>query len=131
MANPRTIARLESRIKERVAYCIQFELADPRSVFVTVMGVELKSDLRNVTISYSVLGDAADRSKVAHMLDHAGGFIQRQMGRVLDTRHIPHIRWAYDDSAEYTDRMGNLIREAREHDEAVRKRGSGEEPPAE
>ena len=124
MATPRTIARLQSRIKERVAYCIQFELADPRSVFVTVTNVELSSDLLNVKIFYSVLGDEADRSKVGHMLDHAGGFIQRQMGRVLDTRHIPRIRWAYDDSAEYADRMGDIIREARMKDAEVREKGS-------
>ena len=26
MANPRTIARLQERIKERAAYCLQFEI---------------------------------------------------------------------------------------------------------
>ncbi|MDP6520583.1 MAG: 30S ribosome-binding factor RbfA [Planctomycetota bacterium] len=129
MANRRTVERLQSRIKERVAYCIQFELADPRSAFVTVLAVELSSDLRNVKISYSVLGDEADRTKVAHMLEHAGGFIQRQMGRVLDTRHVPHIRWAYDDSSEYSDRMDKLIRQARDKDDEIRQRSEPEDTP--
>ncbi|HJO26758.1 MAG TPA: 30S ribosome-binding factor RbfA [Planctomycetota bacterium] len=126
MANRRTIERLQARIKERVAYCIQFELADPRSAFVTILSVELSSDLRNVKISYSVLGDDADRTKVAHMLEHAGGFIQRQMGRVLDTRHVPRISWTYDDSADYSDRMDKLIREARERDHNIRQQGEAE-----
>ena len=32
MANPRTIAKLEARIHERVSYCLQFEVSDPRAL---------------------------------------------------------------------------------------------------
>ena len=45
MANPRSIARLEARIHERVAHCLEFEVSDPRSAFITVTKVELSTDL--------------------------------------------------------------------------------------
>ena len=45
MANPRTIAKLESRIHERVAHCLEFELADPRVGMITLTGVKLSPDL--------------------------------------------------------------------------------------
>ena len=119
MVNDRTLARLESRIKERVAYCLEFELNDPRSAFLTVTKVELARDIGSVKVYYSVLGNEADRSKSEHMLASARGFVQKQMGRVLRTRRIPRITWVYDDSIEKLDHMERAIRQAMESDRAI------------
>jgi ribosome-binding factor A len=119
MANPRTIARLEARIHERAAYCLQFEVSDPRASFITVTRVELSSDITSGKIFYSVLGTESDKSKADHMLKSAAGFIQRQVARVLDVRRMPHLRWVYDGSMEQASNMDKLIREAREHDRLV------------
>lgn len=119
MANDRTIARLEARIKERVAHCIEFELNDPRSSFITVTKVDLSRDISTVKVFYSVLGSDADRSKVEHMLGSAAGFVQRQLGRVLKTRRVPRIQWVYDESIALIDRMDKLIKGALEHDKEV------------
>jgi hypothetical protein len=40
MANPRTIARLEARILERAAMCLQGEVSDPRASFITALTVD-------------------------------------------------------------------------------------------
>lgn len=120
MANPRTIARLASRIQQRVAYCLQFELNDPRADFVTVTQVELSSDLRNAKIFWSTIGGPGERSRTEHMLEHATGFVRRQLGRVLETRVIPELRWVYDESIERAVELDRLIREARTRDEAIR-----------
>ncbi len=112
MANERTIARLESRIKERVAYCVEFELSDPRSAFITITTVDLARDVAAVKVFYSVLGTDADRTKAAHMLESATGFVQRQLGRVLRTRRIPRIAWHYDDSIERMAKMDAAIDKA-------------------
>ncbi len=119
MVNDRTRARLEARIKERVAHCIEFELNDPRAAFITLTTVELARDISTVKVLYSVLGGDADRSKAAHMLASATGFVQRQLGRVLRTRRIPRIQWFYDDSIEKIDRMERVIRGALESDQEV------------
>lgn len=123
MANPRTIARLEARIQERAAYCLQFEVNDPRASFITVTRVELSSDLTSGKIHYSVLGSEGDKSKAEHMLKSAAGFIQRQVARVLDVRRVPHLRWVYDGSMEHASNMDKLIREARERDRAINPHG--------
>lgn len=119
MTNPRTIARIASRIQERAAYCLQFEIRDPRATFVTITRVELSNDLGIATIHYSVLGDEGDRSKAAHMLDHAVGYVQRQVARVLHMRRVPNLRFAYDDSIEHAAAMDRLIREARDRDRRI------------
>jgi ribosome-binding factor A len=119
MTNPRTIARLESRIHERAAHCLQHEINDPRAGFITILKVELSSDVSFGKIYYSVLGDAADRSRAAHMLEGARGYIQRQVARVLEMRRIPHLSWVYDDSIEKAADLDLLIREARARDKTI------------
>jgi ribosome-binding factor A len=120
MVNPRTLQRIASRIHERAAYCLQFEIKDPRSSFVTITKVELEPDLRAGKIYWSSLGDEAERRRTAHMLEDAAGFIQRQVGRVLETRTIPHLTWHFDDSIEKAAALDQLIADARRHDEEVR-----------
>lgn len=120
MANPRTIARLEARIQERAAHCLQFELKDPRTTFVTITRVELAEDITRGTIYYSCLGSEADRKKTERMIANAAGFIQRQVARVLETRTMPHLAWKYDESIARAAEMDALINAARDRDEAIK-----------
>ena len=120
MANARTVARIESRIKQRAAELLQFEISDPRASFITVTRVEMKSDLLSGKIFYSVLGSESERSKARHMRDHAAGFLQRQIAPVLDLRRMPRLSWEYDESIERAANMDQLIRDARDRDASIR-----------
>jgi ribosome-binding factor A len=122
MANPRTIARLEARIQERAAVCLQSEVNDPRASFITVTRVKLSPDLTSGRIYYSVLGTEGDKSKAEHMLESASGFLQRQIARAIQVRRVPHLKWTYDESMEKADEMSRLIRDARERDRTINPR---------
>jgi ribosome-binding factor A len=119
LANPRTIARLEARIRERVAYCLEFELNDPRVTFATVTRVELTSDLSSAKVYYSVMGTPADQRTCQRALESATGFVRRQLGRVLRTRTIPKLAWFYDDSIRHAAEMDLKIREALAKDKLI------------
>ncbi|TDJ66329.1 MAG: 30S ribosome-binding factor RbfA [Planctomycetota bacterium] len=119
MANPRTIARLEAQIQRRAAHCLMFEIADPRANFITITHVELAKDLSSGKIFYSVLGDESEHSKASHMLEHAAGFIQRQVATVLHVRNMPHLRWVYDDSIVEAARLDQVIKDARVRDREI------------
>ena len=130
MANERTMARLCARIQERAAHCLQFELNDPRASFITITRVEITSDLSLATLHWSVLGDEAERTKAAHLLEHANGFIQRQVGSVLSMRRIPRLRWQHDDSLEQAASLDALLKEARQRDRAINPSADvGDAPP--
>jgi ribosome-binding factor A len=120
VANPRTIARVEAQIHRRAAHCLQAELADPRSGFVTITKVEASRDLSSAKIHYSVLGDDSDRSRVEHMLEEAGGFIQRRVASALRLKNAPRLHWKYDHSIADSARIDVLIREARARDHEIR-----------
>lgn len=126
MVHPRTIARLEARILERAAHCLEFEIRDPRAGLITITRVELANDVSSGVIFYSVLGDRAERSKTAHMLESAAGFIQRQVARVLDVRRMPHLKWVYDESIAHAAHMDEAIQGALERDREIREEGTAE-----
>ena len=127
MANPRTIERLQARILERAANALEFELRDPRAGFITVTRVQLAKDLSSGRIYYSVLGNEADRSKVAHMLESAAGFLQRAIGRGLQLRRIPHLMWVSDESIAEAARLDELIGKALERDRTIASTGHAPE----
>lgn len=128
MANPRTRAKIEARIRERVAYCVEFELSDPRASFITITRVEVSSDLSIAKIHYSVLGGPGERNRVARMLEDASGFVRGQVGRVLRTRNVPRLRWFYDDSIEYQADVERKIAEALQHDREINPEAHAELP---
>lgn len=123
MASERTIAKLEARIHERVAYCLDFEIADPRAGMITVTGVKLSSDLSVANVRFTVLGDSGERTKAEHMLASAAGFIQRQLGRVLDMRRTPTLKFHYDESLDEARRVDRLIADALQRDTKIKSEG--------
>lgn len=127
--NPRTKAKLEARIQERAAHCLEFEIRDPRGAFVTITRVELSNDFTNGKIFYSVLGSRGDRVKVERMLSSAAGFIQRKVARVLDLRRIPHLVWVYDESIAEAARLEGVIEQALQRDRTIQ--ATGQAPPSE
>jgi len=128
MTNPRVKARIEARILERVAYCVEFELNDPRASFITITKVEVSDDLGSARIYFSVLGTEGDKSRATHMLEDASGFVRKQVGRVLRTRRIPQLRWYYDESIERAARMNEAIGEALERDRSINPQAHAELP---
>lgn len=131
MANSRTRAKIEARIHERVAYCVEFELSDPRATFITITRVEVSPDLSAAKVYYTVLGSDGARSAAAHMLEDATGFVRRQVGRVLKTRRIPLLSWYYDESVEKNAAVQAAIAEAIERDRKINPTAHDELPRAE
>ncbi len=130
MANPRTVARVSSRIQQRVAHCLQFELNDPRAGMVTVTEVRLSADMRNATILWT-LTEEKNRSKTEHMLEGATGFVRKQLGRVLETRVIPALRWEFDDRIAKATEMERLIEQAITRDDEIRGEAAPQDDPEE
>jgi ribosome-binding factor A len=118
----RTHDRVAETIRQRAAHVILHELKDPRMGFVTITRVKLSPDLSFCTIFWSVIGEAAQRSKTAHALDHARVYVKRRVAEGLHTRVAPEVSFAYDESVEGAIKMGGLLKQLRSE--------RGEPPPA-
>ena len=123
----RKVARVASRIRFLVSSAVQSELKDPRLGFVTILRVEPTEDLREAKVYYSVLGDENVKSRTDRALQQARGFIQRLVGKGLETRSTPQLRFVLDESQERQAHVEDLIERAIQED-SVRGEGESEDP---
>jgi len=112
----RRLERIASRMKFLISQIIQRELNDPRIGFITVLDVEPTADVKEAKVYLSVLGKPGARSKAEHALQGAKGFIQKELGRGLQTRNTPILRFIFDDSRDKVSRIEALIQKASQED---------------
>ena len=94
------------------------EVSDPRLSFVSITFVDVSKDLSVAHVGFSVLDDNPQNIKNAQAgLNSASGRIRHLVAERVDIRHIPEIRFVYDNSIAYgmkMDRRLDEIRKARE-----------------
>jgi ribosome-binding factor A len=118
MGNERA-RRLADRIQIIVAQTLQKRVKDPRLGMVTVTDVRITNDLREVTVFYTALGDEQARSESAVALTKATGLVRSEVGRVTGLKHTPSLVFIADAIPENAAHIEDLLRTARESDEAV------------
>jgi ribosome-binding factor A len=101
--------RVDEAMREVLSGAITSELKDPRVGFVTVTAVETAPDLRHARVFVSVLGDAGERRRTLDALQHAHGYLQRRVADELRLKHTPTLEFIYDDTAERSLRITELI----------------------
>lgn len=128
--NERRLARLQEQIKQRLAEVLQRDLADPRLGLVTISRVELDAEFTRCKAFWSVLAanpaaEAKAKANSAAALQRARGFCQREVGKSLDTRTVPHLEFVFDDGVGGAVRMTRLLDELKQE----RSQREGTPPP--
>jgi phosphoesterase RecJ-like protein len=98
--DPYKTNRLSQGILKTLSELLQVEVKDPRVGFVTLNAVELNKDHTVARVFYSVLGEDEDRTRSLAGLRKARGFLQGRLGRVLELRQVPELRFQYDDTID-------------------------------
>ena len=111
---PRHAQKIASRLKFLVSHVVQQELNDPRLGFITILDVEMTSDLREAKIYFSVLGPRAEQSKSLQAIESSCGFIQRRVGKNLKLRNTPVLRFVLDDTDDRVSRIEEILAQHRE-----------------
>ena len=101
--------RVDEAVREVLSGAITSELKDPRVGFVTVTAVETAVDLRRARVYVSVLGDEKVRRRSLQGLASAHGILQRAVASELHLKHTPTLEFVYDDTAERSQRINELL----------------------
>jgi ribosome-binding factor A len=101
--------RVADRIREILSELLLFEVADPALSGVTVTDVTIDRELEYASVYVNALGDETRREEVLAGLRRAGGFLRREMGRQLQLRRVPEIRWYWDETLSHTDKIEALL----------------------
>ncbi len=109
-----------SRRSERTGKLIQREISqllervvnDPRlSKLISVTEVSLSPDLKHAKIYVSTLGNEVSKEDMMAGLNHAAGFLRRELAIHLKLKHTPELSFHYDDSIERGARLLKLMGE--------------------
>lgn len=114
--------RVADQLQKELAVLIQREIKDPRLGMVTVSGVEVSRDLGYADIHVTLLGEQTpERIKEnLQVLRRAAGFLRTQIGRRIKLRHVPELRFHYDESVVRGQHLSALIDEAVARDRSHR-----------
>ena len=102
--------RINEEIKKALSEIVR-DMKDPRiSPMTTILMVEATNDLKLAKVKVSVYDkDDAVRKETVAQLNRAEGFIARELGRRIDIRRIPTLKFSLDDSIEYAVHIAEII----------------------
>jgi ribosome-binding factor A len=101
--------RVAQRVKEELSVLLLFEVNDPRleGAYVTIVRVDREMAYANIFIS--AIEGVERKDDILEGLEHASGFLRRQLAQKLQLRHFPRLRFNWDPSPEHVDRIDELI----------------------
>jgi ribosome-binding factor A len=101
--------RVSERIHEELSELLQRRVRDPRLSEITVTGVEVSPDLKLATVYVSALGDREAWDLAVKGLQHAAGYLRRELAQQLQMRFTPELRFVLDDSWQRGARIDELL----------------------
>ena len=103
------IPRLE-KIMEREIGTIFLNSKDERLRFVTITKVSLTNDASVATVFYTVLGTNEQKESTKKNVENASGFVRSSLGKTLEVRKVPELRFKYDESMMYGEHIDNILK---------------------
>ncbi|HKT02330.1 MAG TPA: 30S ribosome-binding factor RbfA [Rugosimonospora sp.] len=125
MTDPARVRRHAERIRELVATLVRTQIKDPRLGMLTITDARITADLRDATVFYTVLGDAAAQTGTAAALESAKGLLRSSVGKALGLRHSPTLTFVLDHVEDHVKHIDELLEQARHADAEVQRAAAG------
>jgi len=125
MSDPAKVRRHAERVRELVASVVRTQIKDPRLGMITITDARITGDLRDATVYYTVLGDAAAQTGTAAALESAKGLLRSTVGKALGLRHSPTLTFVHDDVQDQAKHIDELLAAARDADAEVQRLAAG------
>jgi ribosome-binding factor A len=101
--------RISEALREELAELIGYELSDPRVASATVTSLDVSPDKRHALVRIKV-DEGADAQQAVAALEHAAGFLRREVARRLELFRIPEFHFEPDIASELGPRMDQLLK---------------------
>ena len=106
--------RIGEQIHKEITRLLIYSIKDPRVSTVTLTGVKVSRDLNNARIFFTVSDEVLERKEAERGLKSAAPYIRRELGQVLQLRFVPEIRFQYDESISYGQKIDSLLRQVQD-----------------
>ena len=102
------IERINHMIMEEVSKILMLEVKDEDIKFVTVTDCDTSNDLSYCKVYVTVL-EQEKRDETLKALNNASSFIRGELAKRIEIRHIPELKFIYDESVSYVEKIDNII----------------------
>jgi len=107
--------RVGDQILREISNLLVRKVNDPRLKGVTITDVRMSKTLRHAYFYYSLFWEGQQKKEAHEGFESAKGFIRKEIGERLHLRYVPAIRFIYDVSLEYGEKIDNLLEKTREN----------------
>lgn len=108
------IERLNNEFQEVISEILYKEVKNPNLKFVTITGCEITNDLSFCKVYFTVLNN--DKNETLKALNSASSFIRGEISKRVQIRHTPELRFIFDESIEYGEKIEKIINEINKED---------------
>jgi ribosome-binding factor A len=103
------VERAQDLVRQEISRLLLMKAKDPRLAESTITRVRMTGDLKQATVYFSTYGDTEKREEAQRGFDKAVGFFRREVGRVLELKFVPELRFEFDKSMEYARHMDQVL----------------------
>jgi ribosome-binding factor A len=108
--------RVEEQLKRLLSELVRREVKDPRIGLITITSAEVSKDLTHANVYFTPFAGVGDATAALEALQHAAGFLRREVRNQMRLRVAPELDFHIDDSVERGARLTALIQDAVESD---------------
>lgn len=110
--------RVGSQVQRELASIIGNELDDPRLGMLTIQEVRISKDFSHAKVYYTTLGSSLEPVEIQRILKEVAPFLRHELGRNINMRTTPELRFVHDESVERGEKLSSLIEAAVKSDAA-------------
>lgn len=111
--------RIANRIRDELSEIIIYEASDPRLNGVSVTDVTIDRELAFADIYVSAFEGSQRSQEIIAGLEHAQGYLRRQLAHRIDLRTFPQLRFHWDPTFEHAEHIDKLIASLHENNDAT------------
>jgi ribosome-binding factor A len=103
------LTRIAERLREDLSEILLMESSDPRLKGITVTDVKVDRELAFADVYVCTIEGSSHSREVIEGLEHAQGFLRRELAHRVDLRSFPRLRFHWDPTFEHADTIDRLI----------------------
>ena len=101
-------SKIATLLEREISEILRKGARDNKLHEVTITAVKLSNDKSVAKIYYSVLTDE-HKEVIGESLTNAVGYIKTELSKVTEMRKVPELRFIYDESIEYGNKIEQLL----------------------
>lgn len=110
------IEKVNSLLKRNISDIINNQINDPRiQGFISVTSVSTTPDLKWAKVFLSIY-NPKNQKETLEVIKSASGYIRKLLASQIDFRCVPSLDFELDTSAEYSEKINNLLNTIKETD---------------